>query len=252
MSWPSDTATPNLAGAPWIGSTPQTTSKGRGQLALAAGAAPVASSGRARQLRHDGFTSAKRRLRLCRVFAVDDWTARVNPGIVVLPGAPPLNRSKGLDMSMTMERAATRDSNEPTTLGDTWAARLVGIGLLAATALIHLGDIRGKFDETPYLGFGYVLLVAGCAVAGVLLLLPDRTNHVRGWALAGGLCAITLLGFVLTRTVGLPSAMDDKGNWSETLGVWSLITEGVLVVLSGACLVAAYRSHTPGAARVAR
>jgi hypothetical protein len=79
-------------------------------------------------------------------------------------------------------------------------------------------------------------------VGGVLLMLPDRTNHFRGWALAGGLCAVTLLGFVLTRTVGLPDAMDDKGNWSETLGVWSLITEGLLVVLSGACLLAARHS----------
>lgn len=146
-------------------------------------------------------------------------------------------------MSVTFERTVTSSTEHPATLGDRWVVRLTGICLLGAVALIHLDDIRGQFFETPYLGIGYVLLVAGCAVAGVLLLLPDPINHVLGWALAGALCALTLIGFITTRTVGLPHAMDDKGNWGEALGTWSMITEGVLLVISAACLVSWRRSE---------
>jgi hypothetical protein len=135
------------------------------------------------------------------------------------------------------------DVDERVPLADRWPARLLGVALLATIAVIHLEDIAGKFDETPYLGVGYVLLIAGCAVAAMLLLRSDRLDHRFGWALAGGLAALTLLGFVMTRTVGLPEATDDKGNWREVLGVWSMVTEGALIVLAGACLATARRSE---------
>jgi hypothetical protein len=105
----------------------------------------------------------------------------------------------------------------------------------------HLEDIAGRFEETPYLGVGYVLLIAGCAVAAKLLVRPVRSDHGLGWTLASGLAALSLLGFVLTRTVGRPRATDDKVNWHETLGVWSMSTEGALVVLVAGCLAVAPR-----------
>jgi hypothetical protein len=142
-----------------------------------------------------------------------------------------------------MTRADDRvRTDDRVALADRWPVRLVGVALLAAITVIHLEDISGKFEETPYLGVGYVLLIAGCAVAAMLLVRSDRGDHRLGWALAGGLAALTLLGFVLTRTTGLPQATDDKGNWHETLGVWSIITEGALVVLSTACLATSRRA----------
>ena len=129
--------------------------------------------------------------------------------------------------------------DERVALADRWPVRL--LVLLAAIAVIHLEDIAGKFEETPYLGVGYVLLIAGCAVAAMLLVRADRVDHRLGWAFAGGLAALTLLGFVWTRTVGLLQATDDRGNWHETLGVWSMLTEGALVALPGACLASSRR-----------
>jgi hypothetical protein len=143
-------------------------------------------------------------------------------------------------MSSMLERSTPQD----TSLADSWPARLVGVGLLAAIVVIHVIDMAGKFEETPYLGVGYVLLIAGCAIAAGLLLSADADHHTLGWLLGGGLAALTLLGFVLTRTVGLPQATDDKGNWNEALGVWSMLTEGLMIVLAGACLRAARRPVT--------
>jgi len=148
-------------------------------------------------------------------------------------------------MAHRLDRPIATDARTDRRLAvaDGWLARALGIVLLAAISVIHLADLGGKLEETPYLGVGYVLLIVGCVVAGVQLALPRRDAHGRGWLLAGSLAALTIFGFVLTRTTGLPQAADDKGNWTETLGLWSLITEGALVVLSATCLASLGRTE---------
>ena len=103
---------------------------------------------------------------------------------------------------------------------------------LVGIAWIHLLDLADKFEETPYLGVAYLGLIAGCVAAAMLLIRRDR----RGFLVAGGLAAATFVGYCLSRTTGLPAATDDIGNWTETLGVWSLVAEGTVVVLSAAAL----------------
>jgi hypothetical protein len=105
------------------------------------------------------------------------------------------------------------------------------VGLIGI-AWVHILDLSGKMEETPYLGFAYMGLIAGCAAAVILL---TRRDH-RGFLLAGGLAAATFLGYCLSRTTGLPAATDDIGNWTESLGVWSLVFEGAVVVLSAIAL----------------
>ena len=103
---------------------------------------------------------------------------------------------------------------------------------LVGIAWIHLLDLGDKMEETPYLGVAYIGLIVGCIAAAVLLVRRDR----RGFFLAGGLAAATFAGYCLSRTTGLPAATDDIGNWTETLGIWSLIAEGAVVALSAAAL----------------
>ncbi|MGZ4616843.1 MAG: hypothetical protein ACXV4A_14940 [Actinomycetes bacterium] len=62
------------------------------------------------------------------------------------------------------------------------------------------------------------------------LLLARR--QLLGWLLALGVAAGPLTGFILTRTVGLPGARDDIGNWTEPIGVASVVVEGTLLLLS--------------------
>ena len=112
-------------------------------------------------------------------------------------------------------------------------ARGVGAVSILGVGLIHLLDVVGKFHETAYLGVLYVALMAGCVVAARhLILVGDR----RSWFLAGGLAGATLLAYALSRTVGLPAATDDIGNWAEPLGLASLFVEGVVVALSAEML----------------
>ena len=104
---------------------------------------------------------------------------------------------------------------------------------LAGIALIHLLDLPGKFDETPYMAWMFLALIAGCLVTAAWLLLGSET---RAWAAAALLPLATIVGFTLTRTTGLPQAMDDIGNWTEPLGLASLFVEGTVAALAGAVL----------------
>jgi hypothetical protein len=140
---------------------------------------------------------------------------------------------------MSMTSTATPTTRQPSTTPDRAGARttpatrlpvldLIGIGGLATVIAIHTSELSGKVEETAYLGFGYVLLIAASLVSIVMLAQRD----VRGWYLGGLTCAATIIGFVLTRTTGLPNAKGDIGNWGETIAVWSLIAEGVVVLLT--------------------
>jgi hypothetical protein len=121
-------------------------------------------------------------------------------------------------------------------------ARAVAIMGLGAIALIHLLDAPSKFDETPYMGWMYLGLIASCIALGVGLV---RSSDLRVWAATAALPVAILIGFTLTRTTGLPQANGDIGNWTESLGLASLFVEGSLVALVGA-VVATRRTHTIG------
>jgi hypothetical protein len=124
---------------------------------------------------------------------------------------------------------------------DTWERRLQfavrdgvtralgAIGLCGMT-LIHAIDAPGHFGGSDtYLGVMYVgLIVTSLALAAALIHRGDR----RVWTASGSLAAAVIVGYVLSRTTGLPSSTDDIGNWGEPLGIASLFVEASLVALA--------------------
>jgi hypothetical protein len=152
---------------------------------------------------------------------------------------------------ITDERRFTRRSQPITTvtpdavehaIRHTTLRALGFVGMLAI-ALIHLLDVIGKIKETPYLGVMYIaLMVAGVAVAFYLL----HTGSALAWAAAGLLAAATLIGFILSRTTGLPNASDDIGNWTEPLGLASMFVEGAVIVVAGYAWALARHERHPG------
>ena len=113
------------------------------------------------------------------------------------------------------------------------ARAAVAVGL-AGIGLIHLLDSIGKYSETRYLFWMYVALMAGSlAVAGAVLFSRARVPFLAAAALAAG----AIVGYVLSRTTGLPNAGDDIGNWTEPLGLASLFVEGAVVAASVAAYV---------------
>ncbi len=108
-------------------------------------------------------------------------------------------------------------------------ARSAGAVGLAGIGLIHLLDAPGKLSETPYMFWLYLALIVGC-VGGAALLLRAPTRW--GWYAALVVSVCPFIGYVLSRTTGLPGAMDDIGNWTEPLGLASLYVEAAVVTLS--------------------
>lgn len=109
--------------------------------------------------------------------------------------------------------------------------RLFGALLCLAVAAIHVIDQHGfpGSKEPTHVGVGFYVVEAAGVLAAVLLL----ARRVRvGWFLSLGVAAGPLLGYVLSRGPGLPGYTDDIGNWTEPLGVVSLLVEAVLLVLA--------------------
>ncbi len=99
------------------------------------------------------------------------------------------------------------------------------LGLLGI-ALIHLLDLPGKWEETRYLGIGYVLVIAASLVLAEIVATRVSKNAMYASA---ALSLAVLIGFVVNRTVGMPNATEDIGNWGEPLGLASLFVEAITV-----------------------
>jgi hypothetical protein len=114
-------------------------------------------------------------------------------------------------------------------------ARGVGAIGMAGIGLIHLLDLPGKLTETPYMFWMYIgLMLGSLAIAAELI----RTGSKLAWTGAAGLALSAATGYTLSRTVGLPHAHADIGNWTEPLGLASLWVEGCVAALSAAVLSA--------------
>lgn len=124
-------------------------------------------------------------------------------------------------------------------------ATLRGIGFvgLLAVALIHLLDVISKLGDTPYVGVMYILLMIGAVIVAFGLL---HTGRPVAWMAAGTLAGLTLIGFILSRTTGLPNSSQDVGNWSEGLGLASMFVETGVILVSTYALALARRERRPG------
>jgi hypothetical protein len=127
---------------------------------------------------------------------------------------------------------------EPVHLVRDIAARAVVSVGLAGVGLIHLLDAIGKYNETRYIFWMYVALIVGSlATAGAVLFARTRAAFL----LAAGLAASAAVGYVLSRTTGLPNATGDIGNWTEPLGLASLFVEGAVAAVATGAYIAVPR-----------
>jgi hypothetical protein len=115
-------------------------------------------------------------------------------------------------------------------------ARTVAIGALVAIALVHVLQLPDAFAAIGYLGALFIGAVAACLLLAAVM---TRTGDDRAWAAAGGLAALILLCYVISRSIGLPGFTDDTGEWSEAPGLASMVVEGLLVFLTVSVLMTA-------------
>jgi hypothetical protein len=120
------------------------------------------------------------------------------------------------------------------------AALGIAVIALAGMAYCHIKDVGMKFEEDVY----YMAILFCCNIALSLALIPaliwselKGSDHTRRllWGGAAALAAVTIAGFVWSRTVGFPQMEDHVGEW-DTLGVTSLVFEGTIVLMGALVL----------------
>jgi hypothetical protein len=106
-----------------------------------------------------------------------------------------------------------------------WCASL----LLLVAAGTHIPLIRSHLEEAPYVGWLFIALSVVCIVLAVVILLVDTPGV---WIISGAVCLAAVVGYLASRTVGLPQIGDDVGNWTEPLGIPAVASEALMVVLA--------------------
>jgi len=106
--------------------------------------------------------------------------------------------------------------------------KIVAMVAIFATGLIHLVTAPDSFGEATYKGLLFVANGVGGLVAAVGVY-RDRGDW--GWLLGALVAGGAFVGYVLSRTVGLPGLPAESEAWLEPLGVASLIAEGVFLMV---------------------
>jgi uncharacterized membrane protein YfcA len=112
--------------------------------------------------------------------------------------------------------------------GTTASERLVGAGIsvIVFVGLIHLIDAPGDLQEAPYQGMLFLANFFGALLAAIGIYRGNRWGWSLGVLVAGG----AFVGYVVSRTVGLPGLPVEE-EWLEPLGLLSVLVEALFVGL---------------------
>ena len=119
--------------------------------------------------------------------------------------------------------------------------RKAGAAALAGTGFIHLVLAPEYLGEQAYVG---VLFVLGAIACGLLALRLWRSNDPAAWLLGSAVAGGMAVGFVVSRTLGLPGFHESE--W-EGSGMLTLLLEGGFIGLAAVAM----RSLVPGESRAA-
>jgi hypothetical protein len=163
----------------------------------------------------------------------------VDPALPVGP-APPVAPALPVDVDLRSQfvagvgpgRSGRRVLGGSKTLARS-PLRLPAAAAAVVAAAAHLPVIPDHLSETPYVGWLFVGLSAACVLGAVALVLDDATLV---WTTLGAACAAAVVGFALSRGPGLPAMTDDIGDWTNPLGLISVVAETMVAGLAVAAL----------------
>src|SRR5215208_6213058 len=130
--------------------------------------------------------------------------------------------------TFTRVRPAHSKISDTTGRGALLPAGLVGAGisLIVVLGLIHLINSPEDLEEGSYTGLLYLANFVG-ALAAAIGIYRGRS---WGWSLGALVSVGAFVGYVISRTVGLPGLPVEE-EWLEPLGLLSLLVEALFVGL---------------------
>lgn len=112
------------------------------------------------------------------------------------------------------------------------AQRAVGIVAALLVAGIHIYLIPDHLEEKFYIG---ILFAIGSALLlAAVTAMSFEPSAPAGWWLGGLVSAGMFIGYVLSRTSGLPEGY--KEGWADPYGIASLVLELVFLVAAAGAL----------------
>ena len=150
----------------------------------------------------------------------------------------------------TLERVALGRISARVATTPEISVRLVAALLALAVATVHVADQGGitVLNSPPaWLGWGFRLVEIGGVLTALVILARQARLAWLGWAAGMLLGAGPFIGYIATRTVGVPGDPHDVGNWGYWIGTVSLIVEAALVTLSAGMLLV--QPRRPSASR---
>lgn len=125
------------------------------------------------------------------------------------------------------------------------AVKWSAIALMLAQGVIHLYEAPEMYGEVPYLGVLFVASMIGAAVASYGMLWDARW----GWGLGLATAGLPLLGYLLSRTIGIPLFRENSlESFLEPLGLAAVAVEAIYVALAVRVLMPAAERRNLGTA----
>jgi hypothetical protein len=107
--------------------------------------------------------------------------------------------------------------------------RATAVVAVLVTAAVHVPVAVQHLPAVPYLGVAfYTFVILNAAAAGSLLV--DDHNWI--WTGLATLNASAIVAYLISRTTGLPGALDDRSDWTNQAGMVALVAELVVVTLA--------------------
>ncbi len=102
----------------------------------------------------------------------------------------------------------------------------LSVVVIALIGLLHLYMAPQEYGETPYMGILFGINFVAAIIAGAGIYRHENWGWLLGVAIAAG----SLLGYVLSRTVGLPGMEIEA--WLQPLGLFSLFVEVAFIFIA--------------------
>jgi hypothetical protein len=128
---------------------------------------------------------------------------------------------------MTTQILSTPQTSNPRATSSFDVRPLFLVSIVVAAAA-HVPVIAPHLAEAPYMGYLFIALTAACLAIGAAVVLSERP---AAYGAAVAVCGAAVIGYAATRLVAFPMLADDVGNWFEPLGVVSVLSESLVVVL---------------------
>ena len=102
----------------------------------------------------------------------------------------------------------------------------IAIGLILVTGWLHFITAASEASEAFYMGWLFILNFLASLVSAVGIF---RRKLWWGWGLGVFVAAGSILGYILSRTVGMPGMEVEE--WADPIGIPAMIVEGAFLVL---------------------